>query len=90
MIFHMSPIDRVGHSDSPDDSGKGSRVSPNSTVSSKTVAKYSAAVRRQPAIRSEMLARARLLAADPNYPSVEIMRKIACQILATPDLSEEV
>ncbi|MDP3072416.1 MAG: hypothetical protein Q8N18_19140 [Opitutaceae bacterium] len=43
---------------------------------------------RQPEVRPEVVARARALAADPNYPSTEINRKIAEQILGSPDLSE--
>lgn len=44
---------------------------------------------RQPAIRPEVVARARALAADPDYPPIEAVRKVAEQILAAPDLSED-
>lgn len=44
---------------------------------------------RQPAIRPEAIARGRELAADPAYPSLRIMRGIARQILASPDLSHD-
>jgi hypothetical protein len=43
---------------------------------------------RQPEIRPEVVARARGLAADPAYPSATVIRSIAMQILAAPDLSE--
>lgn len=43
---------------------------------------------RQPEVRADVVERARLLAADPTYPSVEVARKVAEQILASPDLSE--
>lgn len=45
---------------------------------------------RQPEIRAEVVARARLLAADPAYPPQEAVRKVAEQILRAPDLSEDV
>jgi hypothetical protein len=44
---------------------------------------------RQPEIRPEVVARARALAADPAYPPVSILRSMAQQILAAPDLSED-
>ena len=44
---------------------------------------------RQPEIRSEVVERARALAADPNYPPIEVARHVAAQILAAPDLSED-
>ena len=43
---------------------------------------------RQPEIRPEIVARARVLAADPDYPRIEILRVVAQQILRAPDLSE--
>jgi hypothetical protein len=33
--------------------------------------------------------RAKALAADPTYPSAAIMKSVAGQILASPDLSED-
>jgi hypothetical protein len=44
---------------------------------------------RHSEIRPEVVARARALAADPAYPSVAIMRRVAQQIVAAPDLSED-
>ena len=43
---------------------------------------------RQPEIRPEVVARARALAADPEYPRIEILQVVAQQILRAPDLSE--
>lgn len=43
---------------------------------------------RQPEIRPEVVARARVLAADPGYPPLAVTRSVARQILASPDLSE--
>jgi hypothetical protein len=37
----------------------------------------------QPAIRSDIVARARLLAADPSYPPRAILRQVAERLLAT-------
>ncbi|MBL9202605.1 MAG: hypothetical protein JNL39_18985 [Opitutaceae bacterium] len=42
----------------------------------------------QPEVRPEVVERARALAADPDYPSIEIVQRIAEQILGAPDLSE--
>ena len=47
-----------------------------------------AELNRRPAVRPDMVARARALAADPNYPPADLLRKVAEQILNSPDLSE--
>jgi len=47
------------------------------------------ALAAQPEIRPEVVARGQALAADPNYPSTEVMRGIAAQVLRTPDLTED-
>lgn len=59
-------------------------------VSIEAAAFLRAELARQPEIRTEMVARARLLAADPAYPHSAAVRTIAQQILNAPDLSEEV
>jgi hypothetical protein len=46
-------------------------------------------LRRQPEVRSEVVARARALAADPNYPPMDVLWQVAGMILASPDLSED-
>lgn len=46
-------------------------------------------LKRQPEARPEVVERAKALAADANYPSAEIIRHVAGQILAAPDLSED-
>lgn len=43
----------------------------------------------EPEIRPEMVARGRELAADPNYPSSDIISSLASKILQAPDLSED-
>jgi hypothetical protein len=44
---------------------------------------------RQPEVRSEVVARARALAADPGYPPREAVEKVAQMILQSRDLSED-
>jgi len=43
----------------------------------------------EPEIRPEVLARGGELAADPNYPSAQILGKVALTILQSPDPSED-
>lgn len=42
-----------------------------------------------PEVRPEVVERAQSLAADPSYPSDEIIGKISALIVAAPDLSED-
>ena len=44
---------------------------------------------RQPEVRPEVVARAKALAADPSYPSPEVLKSVAAQILGSPDLTED-
>jgi hypothetical protein len=46
-------------------------------------------LKRQPEIRPAVVERALSLAADPDYPPMEILFAVAHQILAAPDLSED-
>lgn len=48
-----------------------------------------AALEAQPEVRPEVVARGKELAADPNYPSMDIIRGIAGQILRSPDLAND-
>ena len=48
-----------------------------------------AQLQAQPEIRPDVVARARALAADPDYPSPAVISNVARQILAAPDLSED-
>lgn len=59
-------------------------------ISTQNAAFLRAALARQPEIRPEVVARARALAADPSYPSVETLRTVAARILGSPDLTEDV
>ena len=58
-------------------------------ISTENAAFLRSELQRQPEIRPEVVARAKALAEDPNYPSTEIMRDVATQILGSPDLSED-
>jgi len=49
----------------------------------------SAALHDQPEIRPEVVERGRALAADPNYPSAEILLDISRRILASPDPADD-
>lgn len=46
-------------------------------------------LQRQPEVRPEVVERAQALAADPNYPSREVLKHVGAMILNTPDLSED-
>jgi hypothetical protein len=43
----------------------------------------------EPEVRPEMVAKGQLLAADPSYPTPEILGRVANKILQSPDLSED-
>jgi hypothetical protein len=58
-------------------------------ISTQGAAFLEAALASQPEVRPGEVARAAALAADPSYPSADIMRSIAGKILASPDLSED-
>ena len=47
------------------------------------------ALASQPEIRPEVVARGRALAADPDYPSAAVIRRVATLIVNSPDLSED-
>jgi hypothetical protein len=57
-------------------------------LSARTLAILRSELRNQPEIRPEVVARARALAADSEYPRIEILRVVAQQILRAPDMSE--
>lgn len=68
-------------------SSRGGRQTPR--ISVKLESFLRAELKRQPEIRPEVVARARALLQDPDYPRIEIFRSVASKILAAPDLSEE-
>ena len=91
MINSTSSSDRVlrpdgvvHHTPTPPDRGPApDRFSPENSAA------LQSALQQQPAIRPEVVARARELAADPSYPSKEILGQVAKVILNSPDLSEQ-
>lgn len=48
-----------------------------------------AALQAQPEVRPEVVARGKELAADPSYPSNDILRKVGEALLKSPDLTED-
>ena len=54
----------------------------------RTAAMLHAELLRQPEVRAGMVERARVLAADPDYPPASINEALARLILAAPDRSE--
>lgn len=76
----LRPEGPVHHTPTTAKSGIGAdRFSPENSKALK------AALSEQPAIRPEVVARGRELAADPSYPSATILRKVSEVILSSPD-----
>jgi hypothetical protein len=65
------------------------RPSPEDQVSTVGSEMLRAKLAAEPEIRPEAVAKGRDLAADPGYPSLEIIRGVASKILASPDPSED-
>jgi hypothetical protein len=61
----------------------------NDSLSTDKAEHLRAALANQPEARPEVVARGLALAADPAYPSDSVIRSVASQILASPDLSED-
>ncbi len=91
MINSTSSSDRVLrpegvvlHAQTPSSDAPGSdRFSPENTAVLK------AALAHHPEIRPEVVARARVLATDPSYPSPAILRAVGQVILASPDPADQ-
>ena len=76
----LRPDGPVYHTSTPPKNGVGAdRFSPENSKA------LEAALSEQPAIRADVVARGRELAADPSYPSAEILRKVSEVILRSPD-----
>lgn len=89
MINSTSPSDRVLRPDGPvlHNNGAANRGAGSDRYSPENTAALRTALSQQPAIRPEVVARARALAADPSYPSPEILRHVGQVILKSPDLT---
>ena len=57
--------------------------------SAENTAALRVALNRTPEVRPEVVARGRALAADPSYPSAEILRKVGEAIIKSPDFYED-
>lgn len=80
----LRPEGPVLHAKTPVAGGPGA-----DRFSAEHTAALKAALQSQPEIRSEVVARARTLAADPAYPSTAILRQVGEVILRSPDLAEQ-
>lgn len=58
-------------------------------ISTESAAFLRGALERQPAIRPEVVERARALVADASYPSTAVLQRVAEQIIGAPDLSDD-
>jgi hypothetical protein len=58
-------------------------------LSTASVDHLRAVLRDEPEVRPEAVERGRTLAADPAYPSPEIVKRISVQILNAPDPAED-
>lgn len=90
MISSTSPSDRSRPTGALAPAGQGATRPPAARpdrVSTQSAAALQAALANQPEIRPEVVARARELARDPNYPSPEIIKKVAAVIVRAPDPS---
>ena len=92
MINSTSPSDRTPRADSIQTT-RPKVVVRNPDGGDQFTAENSTALRialsRIPEIRPEMVARGRALAADPTYPSPEILRRVGEAIANSPDISED-
>lgn len=91
MIDSTSPSDRIHRTDNP---FPAHQKNPVNRTGGDCFSADNAAVLREalascPEIRPEVVARGQKLAADPNYPSMEVLRRIGAVILDAPDLSVE-
>jgi hypothetical protein len=59
------------------------------SLSTEKAEQLRSALASQPEVRPEVVARGLALAADPDYPPTSVIRSVASQILAAPDLSED-
>ncbi len=93
MISSTSSADRTPRSDLVSAAAAQNTASnppgKSDQISTDNASFLKSALASQPEIRPEEVERATALAADPSYPSTSILRSVASQILASPDLSED-
>jgi hypothetical protein len=90
MINPTSPSDRSARADAAAAFGHkfAARAHQADQFNARQVASLSVALAAQPEIRPEVVARGRELAADPAWPSPEILRQVAGFIAGSPDPTE--
>jgi hypothetical protein len=95
MIPSTSPSDRTAGMNfiSPGlQKSPGSSPSPSEeqdSLSTENTQRLRAALSGQPEVRPAVVARGLELASDPDYPPASVLRSVADQILASPDLTED-
>ncbi|HVW19630.1 MAG TPA: hypothetical protein VHC86_00300 [Opitutaceae bacterium] len=94
MIHSTSSSDRAGGTDAISLNRNQPRAprpahQDQDSISTANAAILSDALNNQPEVRPEVVARGRLLAADPNYPPAAVISHIAGLVLNSPDLSED-
>ena len=89
MIHSTSPSDRTARTEAlPTVTQKPVVRGPGADqFSAEHSATLRAALAAQPEIRPDVVARGKALAADPGYPSTDILRQVAAKIIASPDLT---
>ncbi len=91
MINSTTSTDRTVHTENVAAAGQATPRPPaprRDQLSTDSAEFLRAELQRQPEIRPDVVDRARALAADPNYPSRDVMSKVGEMILRSPDLSE--
>jgi len=92
MINSTTSTDRTLHTETVAAAGQATPRQPAPRVdqlSTESAAFLRSELERQPEIRPDVVERARALAADPDYPSREVLGKVGEMILRSPDLSED-
>ncbi|MDB6093965.1 MAG: hypothetical protein JWM32_1527 [Verrucomicrobia bacterium] len=92
MIHSTSSSDRTARADSVSASGlpvaRLNAPRPD-RLSTESAAALHDALAADPEVRPAVVARARALVADPAYPPMSVLKRVAEQIVASPDLSED-
>jgi hypothetical protein len=94
MIHLTSSSDRAGGADAvslnlPKAAERPATPDLADSVSTANADDLRSALASQPEIRPDVVARGKALAADPNYPSADLLKRMAGAILGAPDLSED-
>jgi hypothetical protein len=94
MIHSTSSSDRTGGTDAISLNrnqlpAKRPAAQDQDSVSTTNATILADALNSQPEVRPDVVARGRLLAADPNYPPAAVIKQVAGMIVNSPDLSED-